>query len=430
MTKVVLWRMGLITDITDLYTETTIFFSLSIMIFLVLHSMAVRMIRVILQGLHELTTNPNYRLEKLPGLWGSVSDKINQLADSIVGTRNLIDKVIGDLPVAVMVADKEGKIKICNPAAKQLFLCQSCDDACNKRCPKKLLEWTFKTNKQVTNYDYYLELSSNENIHLLINTKLISDVKGDGMTVLLTAIDITSKQLMWEQMQQTEKLSMISDLAAGVAHEIKNPLTSARGLMQLINTRFDDEDVARQHIKVAIDSLNRINIIINEMEQLSLSKESNLTFNQLETIMEEVFVLIESDAVFHNVTVTKSYQPQLPLAVIDGIQIKQVFLNLAVNAINAMPKGGILDISINFNANNNEFVIRFTDKGIGMTNDEIKKIFNPFYSSSADNTGLGLSVCHQIIKSHGGNIKVHSEKGKGSIFAIYLPALNQKKTIC
>ncbi|MEG6615570.1 ATP-binding protein [Peptococcaceae bacterium 1198_IL3148] len=431
-TKTILWFMGFRTDEAVFYLEIIILVSVLFVVLFVLQSIAYRRIKLIYQGLSKLNDNPSYRFNKLPGLWGEVTDGINKLVDKVADTKNLIDEVLSNLPVAVLVFDGEGNIVMCNPTARCLFQCQRCDNnrhSQQKKCPYKLLEWTITTGKPIRNYDYYLDLSDGEKKHLIINTEILYDTNESCVNVLLTATDITTRQQMWDQIQQTEKISMISELAAGVAHEIKNPLTSARGLLQLINNRFREDDVARQHIVVALESLDRINVIINEMEQLSLSTRDNLTFSQLEHLLEDISILLDGEAVCHNVTIIRNYQPNLPLAVLDVNQMKQVFLNLALNAINAMPTGGVLTINVSFHQDSNEFEINFCDNGVGMTKEEIQKIFNPFYSSCANNTGLGLTVCYQTIKSHGGRISVQSKSGEGSNFTIYLPTVNQMKNI-
>lgn len=430
VTNAILWKIGYFKDAASFYILSIVFIAVSVVVGVIAQIYALLQVKVIYQGLNKLAVDPNYRLPKMYGKWGNVAEYVNQLADSLISTRNLMDKVINQLPVAVVAVDKAGKLIMCNPAAKQLFQCKQCSwtaVAESKNCPGHLLEWTLNTLNPVTNYDYSLETPENDTKQVLINTELIRGTDGDCIAALLTANDITSRQQMLEQMQQAEKLSMISELAAGVAHEIKNPLTSARGLLQFLSGCFKEENIARQHIKVALEGMDRINLIINELEQLSQPSKPILTFNQLEGLMDEILVLIESEAVYHNVTVERIYQLNLPLAVIDVTQMKQVFLNLGINAINAMPKGGKLIIRISYNAADNEFEISFKDNGVGMSKSEIKKIFDPFYTSKENSTGLGLTVCYQLVKNHGGRINVQSQKNKGSVFKIYLPAVNQAK---
>ncbi|MBO8138086.1 MAG: hypothetical protein H0Z40_08115 [Desulfotomaculum sp.] len=141
-------------------------------------------------------------------------------------------------------------------------------------------------------------------------------------------------------------MSIISELVDGVAHEIKNPLTTTRGILQLLKENLSADNLTQRHISMALKETDKINDIIKELMLLSQPAKQNLTFTQIESVLDEVSLLIDSDAVFNNVTVKRTYQPNLPLAVMDVNQMKRVFLNLAVNAINAMPNGGILNISV------------------------------------------------------------------------------------
>jgi len=332
--------------------------------------------------------------------------------------------IIGDLPVVIVAVNKQGDVVYCNSAARQFFQCgrQCSIISQSHKCPKHLLDWTISNNKNIKNYSCYIKLPEGETKQVLVNTQL--NLKHDEIYALLTATDITSCQHVWNQWQQVEKTNMISTLASGVAHEIKNPLTSARGLMQLIISRFAEHDVARQHVRVALDELHRITVIINELEQLGQPTKPRLEFAQLNCLLDKTIVLIEGEATFHNVIVQRVYQPNLPLAIIDVTQMKQVFINLAINALKAMPKGGNLIIYVYYDSNEQEFIIQFKDTGIGIDKENLDKIFIPFYTTNYDGTGLGLSICHQLVHNHGGRLNVESELNKGTVVTLYLPAVN------
>lgn len=334
--------------------------------------------------------------------------------------------IIGNLPVAVVAVKKQGDVIYCNSAARQLFQCnQQCSEASSQHnCPKSLLDWTINNKRNIKNYCYNIELPGGENNQILVSTELVSNGTDSKIAAILTATDITTSQQMWDHWQQAEKITMVSMLAAGVAHEIKNPLTSARGLLQLINNRFADQDEARQHVQVALEGLNRINIIINELEQLAQPTKPKLEFTQLEGLLEKIFMLIESEATYHNVVVQRIYQPNLPFAIIDVVQMKQVFLNLAINAFKAMPGGGKLIIYVNYDFSSHEFMIQFKDNGIGIDEKNLDKIFIPFYTTNDEGTGLGLSICHQLVQNHGGRLGVESELNRGTVVTLYLPVIN------
>ena len=378
--------------------------------------------RIIQSGLKKMQQDGQYKFPELLGSWNDVSQCLNKMAKSLTGTISMMDQLIKDLPVAVVAVNSSGKVIISNHLAKQLFYYQDSLSACS--CITKLLDRTIHKEKPIKDYNYQIKTAADENKQLMINTEVIRGADGSCCGAVLIAYDVTEHKQLLDQMQQAEKLSMITELATGIAHEIKNPLTTSRGLMQILENRFDKKDIARQHIKVAIDEMEHINLIINELESLSQQNTTNLSFSQIEKVLDDISLLLDGQAVCKNITVEKYYQPDLPLAVIDVVQMKQVFLNLGVNALNSMSDGGRLIITAAFNANSNEFEISFNDNGSGISKEHINKIFNPFYTTAEDSTGLGLTVCYQIVKRHGGRIEVQSQKNKGSVFTVYLPAVN------
>ncbi|WP_051688090.1 two-component system sensor histidine kinase NtrB [Desulfofalx alkaliphila] len=354
------------------------------------------------------------------------SIKINQLVHDVKINKTILWQVVNRLPVAVIAVDMHGKVMVCNKTAKKVFNCHTgCDDISSwvENCPGNLLRHTISTGKGVYNYEYFLK-NDGDYKKILLNTEIIKGIKDEHLGAVLTAHDITEHQQVMQQMQQSEKMAMISELAAGVAHEIKNPLTTSRGLLQLLNLRFEEGDQARLHIKVALDSLDKINAIIQELVLLSQPNKPELTINQLEKVLDEVSVLIDSEAAYNKVAVERIYQPNLPLAVMDVNQIKQVFINIATNAIQAMPQGGKLTITVEYNDKEKEYIISFKDNGVGIAEEDLKKIFNPFFTTKEHSTGLGLTVSYQLIKHHGGDIKVKSAENKGTVFTVLLPLLN------
>lgn len=324
-----------------------------------------------------------------------------------------------------MVMTKQRKLD-CNSAARQLFHCfhQCSGNKKEYKCPKYLLDSTINKREIIRNYNYYIESPDGHAKQLLINSQWVDNSDNMDVLAVLTATDITISHQIWNQLQQTEKMAMVSTLAAGVAHEIKNPLTSARGLLQLLSNLFVDNKLVKQHVQVALEGLDRINLIINELEQLAQPTKPRLEFTQIEKLMEKTIVLIENEATYHKIMIERVFQSDLPFAVVDVDQMKQVFLNLLLNAIKAMPNGGKLAIYIEYQAGTQEFVIKFKDTGVGIEKENLSKIFTPFYTTSYEGTGLGLSICQQLVQSHGGRMDVKSEPNRGTVVTIFLPVIH------
>ncbi|UOE92493.1 PAS domain S-box protein [Alkalihalobacillus sp. LMS39] len=233
--------------------------------------------------------------------------------------------------------------------------------------------------------------------------------------------DISDRKKAEQLMVQTEKLSMAGQLAAGIAHEIRNPLTAIKGFVQLM------KPLERQHERyydIIITEMNRIELIVNELLILSKPHEPFLNEQNMNQLLYEVLTLLETQAIMLNI-ILESDLPKEPLHFYgDGNQLKQVFINIIKNAIEVMPNGG--KISIVATEKEKYIVVDVTDEGCGIPSDEMKNIGTPFYTTKENGTGLGLATTYKIIDAHQGKITVQSEVNVGSTFTIYLPLIKPK----
>lgn len=219
----------------------------------------------------------------------------------------------------------------------------------------------------------------------------------------------------------TEKLAIVGELAAGMAHEIRNPLTSIRGFLQLLQNKFDPQGVEREYFTIIFEELDRINNIIKEFLSLAKPAQPQLQFIAFNQLVAEALLLAEQEAIMYDVKLIQNLAPELPLLCLDPGQMKQVILNLTSNAIQATGPGGIVTISSYFDAANGQVVTTVEDNGPGIPPEKLNLIFEPFYTTKENGTGLGLTLSRRIVASHGGKILVTSKVGEGSRFTICLP---------
>ncbi|MGI6285013.1 Signal transduction histidine-protein kinase AtoS [Moorella humiferrea] len=219
----------------------------------------------------------------------------------------------------------------------------------------------------------------------------------------------------------TEKLAIVGELAAGMAHEIRNPLTSIRGFLQLLQNKFDPQGVEREYFTIIFEELDRINNIIKEFLSLAKPAQPQLQFIAFNQLVAEALLLAEQEAIMYDVKLIQNLSPELPLLCLDPGQMKQVILNLTSNAIQATGPGGIVIISSYFDAANRQVVTTVEDNGPGIPPEKLNLIFEPFYTTKENGTGLGLTLSRRIVASHGGKILVTSKVGEGSRFTICLP---------
>ncbi|WP_409253088.1 ATP-binding protein [Bacillus sp. SCS-153A] len=231
------------------------------------------------------------------------------------------------------------------------------------------------------------------------------------------ARDITHYRENEEMMLASEKLSVIGQLAAAVAHEVRNPLTSLKGFVQLMQVTKKVED---KHLSIMLSEIDRINLISGEM--LILGKQQDIVFGQEEVndIIKQVLVLMEAQANLDNVKIDFFHAEKEPLYVkADQSQLKQVLINLIKNGVEAIEGSGL--VKVETYKSDDRAIIKVHDNGVGMEQERIDHLGEPFYSTKEKGTGLGLAVCKKIIERHQGAITYQSEKGKGTTVTISLP---------
>ncbi|WP_336773490.1 PAS domain S-box protein [Paenibacillus sp. MMO-58] len=264
---------------------------------------------------------------------------------------------------------------------------------------------------------YRLRHKSGHYIWQEAHSKKIRNAAGEIQHVISMGRDVTDRVHSEELIRRSEKLSLIGELAAGIAHEIRNPLTSLRGFMQMY-LKEDRDGSKKLRNDVMISEIDRINEIVSEL--LVLAKPSNEVYELRDVVylLTHVTRLFEGQANLYNVQIKEEFDANLPLIQCQS-SINQVFINVFKNAIESMPKGG--EITLQAKQMKDKINIRIKDTGYGIPHDDIAKIGNPFFTTKETGTGLGLMVSMRIIQNHKGTMRIESEVGKGTIVEIILP---------
>ncbi|HTG69491.1 MAG TPA: ATP-binding protein [Candidatus Udaeobacter sp.] len=230
--------------------------------------------------------------------------------------------------------------------------------------------------------------------------------------------DITERKRTEEMIRKSEKLSVVGQLAAGVAHEIRNPLTSLKGFLQLLNSKNLGY---KNYFEIMQAEIERINFIVNEFMIVSNPQAvRSLEEKNLESILRNIVMLLGAQANLMNVQMITEYDCGIPLIKCDENQMKQVFINILKNALEAMDDGGVILIQVK-NVQPNEILIRFIDQGIGIPEEQLPKLGEPFHSTKETGTGLGLMVTNKIIEGHRGSMSITSKVNQGTTVEIILP---------
>jgi signal transduction histidine kinase len=222
------------------------------------------------------------------------------------------------------------------------------------------------------------------------------------------------------QLIRSEKLAALGQLAAGIAHEIRNPLTSINILIHSLTENLPAEDSRGEDLKVIGEEVDRMNEIVDQFLRFAKPAPPHFEKGKVLPICADVLQLLKPQMEKQGISVEQKFQ-SLPSLLMDREQLKQVILNLLLNAIQAMPTGGRLILNGQMSGDGQWIQLSVQDSGIGIPSEDFNKLFDPFFSTKEGGIGLGLSIVHRIIDQHHGRIEVESSPGKGTVFTIWLP---------
>ncbi|HEX7573263.1 MAG TPA: cache domain-containing protein, partial [Bacteroidota bacterium] len=225
------------------------------------------------------------------------------------------------------------------------------------------------------------------------------------------------------QLFRSEKLASLGKLAAGVAHEINNPLTGVLTNSSLLLEDLDPEDPRREDVEVMVNETIRCREIVKRLLDFAKQTKPQKRLANINGLIENIILLVRNQASFRNITIEKQLDAGIPDVLVDPDQIQQVFVNIILNAAEAMTKGGKLTIRSSAGRDGGTILVSFADNGPGIPESVREKIFDPFYTTKEHGTGLGLSISYGIVEQHGGTVSVESVVGAGSTFIIELPVI-------
>ncbi|WP_115995817.1 PAS domain-containing sensor histidine kinase [Cohnella lupini] len=289
------------------------------------------------------------------------------------------------------------------------FFCASCHPLILERMRKVV---------QIDDYMEFVEMKLKRLDGELIDVEVASicvhrNIRAPIVQVVIR--DLTERKKTEEMIRRSDKLSIAGELAAGVAHEIRNPLTALRGFMQLLSAKKTD------YVDIMLVEIDRINHIVNEFIGMAKPQALNFIRCDIRDLMDNVIIFLHPQALLYNVELKITIQAPISPIECEPNQIKQVFMNVLKNAIESMPQGGEVEIVIAMKEDR-DIIVRIVDQGVGIPEDRMEKIGEPFFSLKESGTGLGLMVCHRIIEAHQGRITISSVVNEGTTVEIELPS--------
>jgi two-component system sensor histidine kinase HydH len=345
-------------------------------------------------------------------------------------TTAFADEVVSNLPVGLIAAGSDGGITFLNEAAERITGL-SCDAVRGKLLEEVVaspwceLRDLLSRGEAVLEREMECSFGDTRAVPLSASASRIVNEEGEFVGTILILRDLGEVRRLEEEIRRKEKLAAVGNLAAGVAHEVRNPLSSIKALATYFGTKFPEGSEDRVSAGVMIREVDRLNRVITELLEFARPSELHKRPTEVNDLLRHSLRLIEPDAKAKGIEIRFSPTEGLPKVAIDPDRFTQALLNLYLNAIQAMDRGGVLSIRSSA-GQNGEVRAQIADTGAGIRGEHLDKIFDPYFTTKPSGTGLGLPIVHKILEAHGGDIRVKSVVGTGTVFTILIPARSGK----
>lgn len=353
-------------------------------------------------------------------------NKLQYSAEELRSTKEYLESFINHTWDAIHVTDLQGNINRINKAFENMYGWSKEEvlQLKHHHIPEDLqneykgILTRVVYGESVSDYETLRLRSDGSSIDVSITVSPIRNDSGEIVAVAEISRNITARKQTEEVIRRSEKLSVVGQLAAGVAHEIRNPLTTLRGFVQLQKQKGT---LSEAHLEIMLSELDRINFIVSEFLVLAKPQARHYELANVQDIIQDMISLLDSQAILSNVEFKTQLASDIPNLVCEANQLKQVFLNILKNSIEAMPEGGTITIEIQHIESEHAVVIRILDEGCGISEEEMPRIGEPFFSSKPSGNGLGIMVSQRIIANHKGTMMISSNHGHGTSVEIKLP---------
>jgi two-component system sensor histidine kinase HydH len=330
--------------------------------------------------------------------------------------------VVNSMPNGLISLDSEGRITTINQNAT-ILLGLSSSIVKGKRLDEVMIKCDLKKtllpNSDIFEQQMECHLNDGRIIPLSTTSSLLRDEEGIIIGKVIILRDLQDIKILEKKIERSERLASLGRMAAGIAHEIRNPLSSIKGFAQYFRKKFHSGSEDSNYALVMVNEVDRLNRVIQDLLNFAKPQEPKFKSVDILKIMEHTIKLIEPDLREKNVHVIKKFDAGIPQISADSDMITQALLNIFINAIEAMEKNNELIITVQ--TNNKGIIIIIKDLGKGIAKTDLGKIFDPFFTLKSSGTGLGLAIVHRIVENHHGEIEVKSEPGEGTSFRINLP---------
>ncbi|MDW7773330.1 MAG: ATP-binding protein [Desulfobulbaceae bacterium] len=339
-------------------------------------------------------------------------------------TRAFASEMIANLPEGIIVTGKDDRITFINSIAREMLDLEQQD--AHGITPAEILPEKINTlageiteKGKIVNQELSLVGAKGTELSITATVTEILSEDGDFVGTMYILHDLTPIKELQEAVRKQEKMAAIGNLAAGVAHEVRNPLSSIKGYATYFGSLFEEGSDKKKAADVMTAEVERLNRVISELLEIARPSDIKPKKTDMSFLLASSLRLIQQEAETEGVQIKTIVPEGIAPLYLDPDRITQALINLYINAIQAMPEGGILTISVAETEAN--VAISVADTGIGITGDRMNKIFDPYYTTKNTGTGLGLAVVQKVVEAHGGSVEVKSAAAGGTVFIITLP---------
>ena len=386
----------------------------------------VTQVHSIKEGVHLLEYDYNRLLPQAPGELGEITSAVNRFAQTISALNLYSETMLAVIDDAIMVVDTGGRTIIANNMAQKMFSLpevtreKNFREILSKGSPfQVMLDRTM--NEQRDFRDLQVSWARTPgNCHVreyLLSTFVLKDSLDNLIGAVLCCRDITERVRLEEKVHRQERLASLGKLVTGVAHEIRNPLTSISMYIQHWQCQKNGGD--QRALATVHREISRLDSLIDQLLYFAKPAEAKFRMGDVNSMVENVLSFF-GEVFYGKYNIIKKLSPQIPMAWIDLAQTERVVVNIIFNAVQAMPEGGSISVGTGLNSEGGFVRITIGDTGCGIPPENLPHLFDPFYSTRPKGTGLGLAIAHEIVQAHGGHIEVESTVGKGTTFHIFL----------
>ena len=355
--------------------------------------------------------------------------------EALTALTNYTDNILSSIAAGVVTLDSDGTVLTWNISAEQIAqlgaedivglhyedaLAYLTTEDADKENFRRAIKSVLETGNTYQGYKLCFHPMNRDELYMNMSISQLLNSMGDRLGLVMIFEDISHDIKMENEFHRMGELAAVGQLAASIAHELRNPLSSIKGAAQFLQKEYEDHSSIVEFLGIIVEEVNGLNKLTTEFLDFARPMQLELKPTSINSVVEKTLQLMSVHITDNNVVVMENLDNKAPEINADDKQLEQILKNIIINSLQAMPGGGVISLETGPTSSGGAY-LSVSDTGIGIAQDKLDRIFQPFFTTKTKGTGLGLSVVNKIIENHGGKIEVTSQVGKGSTFKIILP---------